>query len=132
MIQNDQLPLVEQALRRNGYELDGHDPKTPRFNAEKDAMTLNVIDDFEGSIIDLITNDATAINDIIDLPLSPPSPEQTFPDDDVYDYGSLQGHIEYWCYALWKPYWDSLSQAQRQAFPMREEWFDFMTRNYGD
>lgn len=54
---------------------------------------------------------------------APPNPWESFAELDPDTLGSLQGNIDFWCSYFWRPYWLSLSDAERLQYP--ENWREF-------
>ncbi|WP_133179186.1 hypothetical protein [Shewanella decolorationis] len=79
--------------------------------------------DFAGVCVLLISNDAELLSQLITFKAAPPAPWESFPDVDPDSLGSLQGNIEFWCDTFWRPYWLSLSEAERSQYPAN--WREF-------
>lgn len=77
---------------------------------------INLIDDFNGVVVHLISNDHGLIENIQNLYLAPPLPSVSFPKIDPEEFGSLQGNIDFWFSWLWLPYWKSLTKEQQKKF----------------
>lgn len=79
--------------------------------------------DFAGVCVLLISNDAELLSQLITFKAAPPAPWESFPYVDPDSLGSLQGNIEFWCDTFWRPYWLSLSEAERSQYPAN--WREF-------
>lgn len=79
--------------------------------------------DFAGICVLLITNDINLLQQLIAFKAAPPPPWESFPNVDPDTLGSLQGNIEFWCDAFWRPYWFSLNDIERQQYPTN--WCEF-------
>ncbi|MEL4243013.1 hypothetical protein [Shewanella xiamenensis] len=79
--------------------------------------------DFAGFCVLLITNDINLLQQLITFKAAPPAPWESFPDVDPDTLGSLQGNLEFWCDAFWRPYWLSLGETERLQYPIN--WREF-------
>lgn len=79
--------------------------------------------DFAGICILLVSNDIALLQQLIAFKAAPPAPWESFPEVDPDTLGSLQGNIEFWCDTFWRPYWLSLSEAERSQYPAN--WHEF-------
>ncbi|MGL5669596.1 MAG: hypothetical protein ACRDD9_26110 [Shewanella sp.] len=79
--------------------------------------------DFAGFCMLLISNDIALLQQLIAFKAAPPAPWESFPEVDPDTLGSLQGNIEFWCDTFWRPYWLSLSEAERSQYPAN--WREF-------
>ncbi|MFB2650942.1 hypothetical protein [Shewanella mangrovisoli] len=79
--------------------------------------------DFTGFCVLLISNDILLLQQLIAFKATPPAPWESFPEVDPDTLGSLQGNIEFWCDTFWRPYWLSLSKAERSQYPAN--WHEF-------
>lgn len=79
--------------------------------------------DFAGFCVLLITNDINLLQQLITFKAAPPAPWESFPDVDPDTLGSLQGNLEFWCDAFWRPYWLSLGETERLQYPTN--WCEF-------
>ncbi|WP_088212569.1 hypothetical protein [Shewanella sp. Shew256] len=79
--------------------------------------------DFAGFCVLLISNDILLLQQLIAFKAAPPAPWESFPEVDPDTLGSLQGNIEFWCDTFWRPYWLSLSEAERSQYPAN--WHEF-------
>ncbi|MFG0453952.1 hypothetical protein [Shewanella mangrovisoli] len=79
--------------------------------------------DFAGICVLLISNDIALLQQLIAFKATPPAPWESFPEVDPDTLGSLQGNIEFWCDTFWRPYWLSLSEAERSQYPAN--WHEF-------
>jgi hypothetical protein len=84
------------------------------------------LDDFNGNVIHLITNDPALIREIQALNCYPPIPSISFPTLNPEEYGSLQGDLDFWFTWLWLPYWKSLTDKKRSQLNLSEEWQEFI------
>ncbi|MFB2729424.1 hypothetical protein ACE02H_18310 [Shewanella mangrovisoli] len=79
--------------------------------------------DFAGICVLLFSNDIALLQQLIAFKAAPPAPWESFPEVDPDTLGSLQGNIEFWCDTFWRPYWLSLSAAERSQYPAN--WHEF-------
>lgn len=87
---------------------------------------LNQYIDFAGVCINLVTNNNTLLAALVNFKSAPPTPWESFADVDPDTLGSLQGNIDFWCNYFWRPYWLSLSAAERLQYPVKwQEFSDF-------
>lgn len=84
---------------------------------------LNQYIDFAGICINLVTNNSTLLAALVNFKSAPPNPWESFAELDPDTLGSLQGNIDFWCSYFWRPYWLSLSDAERLQYP--ENWREF-------
>ncbi|SJN59079.1 hypothetical protein VR7878_03213 [Vibrio ruber DSM 16370] len=87
---------------------------------------INLLDDFNGIVVHIISNDHDLIDKIQSLNLAPPLPSVSFPSLNPEEYGSLQGDVDFWFTWLWTPYWVSLTSEQQSQLPLNEEWREFI------
>jgi hypothetical protein len=95
-------------------------------NETGSIFKVNFLDDFNGTIIHLITNDSVLIREIQKLDCYPPMPTTSFPKLNPAEYGSLQGDLDFWFTWLWLPYWKSLTEKHRRELSLSEEWREFI------
>ncbi|MGI2209843.1 hypothetical protein ACROAD_16540 [Shewanella baltica] len=90
------------------------------------SLQLNQYADFAGICVSLISNDKALLEQLIAFKSTLPHPWESFPDVDPDTLGSLQGNIDFWCNYFWRPYWLSLSAAERLQYPVNwQEFSDF-------
>lgn len=90
---------------------------------ESSHVFLHQYADFAGICVLLISNDIALLQQLIAFKATPPAPWESFPEVDPDTLGSLQGNIEFWCDTFWRPYWLSLSEAERSQYPAN--WREF-------
>lgn len=87
---------------------------TNRFG---EALQVSVRYEFNGVLFDLITNSIEFLRALDATQIKPPPPWVAFPRiKDPDTLGSLQGDIEYWWNGYWSPYWDGLTDQQRNTY----------------
>lgn len=98
-------------------------------NQSGEALHVSVRYEFNGVLFDLITNSTDFLKALDATRVKPPPPWVVFPrvvDPEIL--GSLQGDIEYWWGGYWSPYWDELTNQQRNdyltAVGASREWID--------
>ncbi|MEL6115890.1 hypothetical protein P0Y67_11810 [Photobacterium sp. SP02] len=116
-ILQSQCPEVSVEVYRKTQEKKGSDSS---------IFQLNLLDDFGGFVVHLITNDHSIVDAILDAHLSPPEPMISFPDINPDEYGSLQGDIDFWFTWLWTPYWEFLTQDERAKLKLTSSWREFI------
>jgi len=113
----DHYPIINVQLSKHYQDLTDNNGN---------ILKINFIDDFNGVVVHLISNNHDVIENIQNLKTSPPLPSVSFPDLNPEEYGSLQGNIDFWFTWLWKPYWTSLTSEQQSLLSLSDEWKEFI------
>ncbi|CAM7806029.1 hypothetical protein [Enterobacter hormaechei] len=80
------------------------------------ALHYFKFEEFDQTVIDIITNNVDFIRKILCEKLEPPAPDVVFPDCDFESLGSLQGNIEFWWDVYWSPFWNALSEEDKMIY----------------
>ncbi|TBU76595.1 hypothetical protein DNK06_17135 [Pseudomonas daroniae] len=84
------------------------------YRQGQEAVSLQTEALGEGVALVLVSNSTRLLQVLPNL--APPEPWQVFPDIDALGLGSLQGSVAHWWQCYWWPYWQSLSQEQRNEW----------------
>ena len=81
-----------------------------------EGIAIALTNEFNGTVMYLITNNINLLNDIDLAKLSPPPPWIVFPNEDPRGLGSMQGDMEYWFLNHWDPFWNSLNFNNKRQY----------------
>ncbi len=81
---------------------------------DQEAISLKSEPLGAGFTLLLVSNSIDLLEALPDL--SPPAPWQAFPGVDASGLGSREGSLDYWWRHYWWPYWQSLTQVQRNEW----------------
>ncbi|MDH0446898.1 hypothetical protein [Shewanella sp. GD04112] len=127
LLSNQDKPRLDALLTEMAFapvvEKDAASSKLLHHAQEPSHVFLHQYADFAGVCVLLISNDIALLQRLIGFKAAPPAPWESFPDVDPDTLGSLQGNIEFWCDTFWRPYWLSLSEAERSQYPAN--WHEF-------
>ncbi|MFV0596183.1 hypothetical protein [Shewanella sp.] len=127
LLNNQDKQRLDALLKGSGFELAvSYDAPLSGILHHPHRQTkvfLHQYADFAGICVLLLTNDAELLSQLVSFKAAPPAPWESFPDVDPDTLGSLQGNIEFWCDAFWRPYWLSLGETERGQYP--DNWCEF-------
>lgn len=100
-------------------------------NSDGSSLKLNVRREFNGLIIELITNSKTFLEGLDATFKAPPAPWFAFPDmAPIESITSKQGRLEYWWDCIWNPFWQHASDEVRMAYLRKhkasDEWIEYL------
>lgn len=100
-------------------------------NGDGSSLKLNVRREFNGLIIELITNSNTFLEELDATFKAPPAPWFAFPDmAPIESITSKQGSLEYWWDWIWSPFWQHASDEVRMAYLRKhkasDEWIEYL------
>jgi hypothetical protein len=90
--------------------------------------------EFNGAMVEMLTNNADLLNDLDNLELQTLPPWITFPDFDPDGFYCLQGNIEFWWSFFFVPFWESLD-LDRKIFYLEnahDNWKELFLDRYMD
>ncbi len=95
------------------------------------ALKLAVRQEFNGLIIELITNSKTFLEKLDASFKAPPPPWFAFPDmQPIEAIMNKQGSLEYWWDWIWNPFWERASAETRadylSAHKASDEWAEYL------
>jgi hypothetical protein len=86
--------------------------------------------EFNGAVVELVTNSLHFLNSLDALDLKPMPPWIAFPDVEPMSIGSLQGDIDYWWAWYWLPFWRQSNATERMYYLMKnkssDDWREFI------
>lgn len=100
-------------------------------NCDGSSLKLNVRREFNGLIIELITNSKTFLEQLDATFKAPPAPWFAFPGmAPIEAIMSKQGSLEYWWNSIWNPFWLHASDEARMAYLKQhgasDEWIEYL------
>jgi hypothetical protein len=85
-------------------------------NSQNLNVHVGVNRQFNGALVEMLTNSANLLNALDDLALQTLPPWVTFPDFDPDGFYCLQGNIEGWWHFYFLPFWESLDRNERLLY----------------
>lgn len=89
------------------------------FNGK--VLHFYTFEEFNQTVIDVITNNNKFIKNLYDMNLESPAPHIVFPERDFEALGGLQGDVELWWNVYWSPFWSSLTEEEKEQYLVRSE-----------
>ncbi|UTW05791.1 hypothetical protein [Pseudomonas benzenivorans] len=98
-------------------------------SVDEGALKLSARREFNGLIIELVTNSKTFLERLDASFKAPPSPWFAFPDmQPIEAIMNKQGSLEYWWDWIWNPFWEHASAETRadylSAHKASDEWIE--------
>jgi len=94
------------------------------------SIHFSIRQEFNGAVIELVTNATPFLLALDKLNLKPPPPWLVFPELDPETLGGRQGAIDYWWTWYWSPFWDSRSKDEQIQFLKEKhaspEWAEYI------
>ncbi|WP_300652613.1 hypothetical protein [Pseudomonas sp.] len=122
------ISLLEQRIAELGLLDPMQNDNFQTYRQGPEAVSLQTEALGEGFSLLLVSNSTRLLQLLPDL--APPPPWRAFPEVDASGLGSLQGSLEYWWQRYWWPYWQSLTQEQRNGWLQNpahpEGWRDYV------
>ncbi|WP_277373442.1 hypothetical protein [Pseudomonas sp. AA-38] len=100
-------------------------------NKDGELLKLSAREEFNGLIIELITNSQMFLERLDATFKAPPAPWFAFPDmAPIEAIMSKQGSLEYWWDNIWNPFWQHASDEVRMAYLKQheasDEWIEYL------
>lgn len=107
------------------------DQESTHSSGDGGSLKLNIRREFNGLIIELITNSRTFLEQLDATFKAPPAPWFAFPDmAPIEAVMSKQGSLDYWWEWIWNPFWQHASDEVRLAYLKQHgasnEWIEYL------
>lgn len=112
--ESDAASLVQATT--HGYEPAGGVAYSKFAEGAQLHIHLSRAPKFAGVVVSLVSDDAEVFQRIAEHSFSLPPPWSVFPHLDPLGLGALQGDVAYWWSHFWRPFWNSLSPAEQEAY----------------
>ncbi|AMC35240.1 hypothetical protein [Janthinobacterium sp. B9-8] len=97
-------------------------------NDKGESINFSVRSEFNGAVIEMITNSIPLLKVIDLLNLTPLPPWVVFPHIGPTALGALQGDVAYWWTWFWSPFWDNASNEEQEKYLLNNngstEWIE--------
>lgn len=97
-------------------------------NNKGESIHFSVRSEFNGAVIEMVTNSIPLLKAIDLLNLTPLPPWMVFPNIDPTALGALQGDVAYWWTWFWSPFWDNASNEEKEKYLLNNngstEWIE--------
>lgn len=99
-------------------------------NKNHESIYFSIRNEFNGAVIDLITNSRAFLKSLYSLDLQPVPPWVVFPQLDPDLSGILQGDVDFWWHWFWLPFWNNLTSEEQHNYLVKHhansKWLSFL------